>query len=1497
MTNIIMTAVTKEMSPRRIFFHSGAGKTGSSALQAYFYANKEAFKNAGISYENNEEFTRPDQITSGNGMLLHSSACSSTVSADELDAVINSYFYGTQEAICSSEYLSWLTINNWQKIKASCSRLDITPKIVSFIRDIEAFYTSEYHQSVKRSGEGRSFEEFFADSPTIYNHLQHIKDIADVFGQKNICVLHYETVKKYLDKAFFKAIGRSCEFFDRTILNQTVNRSLVAHELELLKKINRATGGSFSTEISDLLIYARPSLIEASEKYPDIFPIMIQRHAKDVAWANRTFFDDENTLKITSNDFKNSITTSISKDEILAIEDDILSWSLQKIVTLQGHRSARLAENTAALVQAFFDQQEDLLKENFDSDFYLKEYPDVALANLDPIRHYQEFGIREGRLPTKNLAKILPTLLKKREASLRSKLEDSLIESENRIADWASREANFTQQLIEIKLHHQAQLANQRLQQMESEDTLALQVLESTQKIQQHAEHEQLLEQELANVRQEAKSARTTYQNLAQEQVRKHADQQQALELALREAHSNLTTQLKVMADRESKFTARVIQLVGEKDNQAAARETTHSENFMLLHTMHAKQISSYLNANASSEQAFFMQLKEKELRNSTLNEELNEMRSTLSWRWTTPMRSLARILGLKNKSRAKNLYASPINQLAADEQHKEPMENNIDAPVISHEPSSNVDYRISDMTLTHNKKVTMSVDELLSYNDELFIRNAYGSILGRAPDPIGLSYYLNRLNMGISKIEILSQISTSTEAKSRPVKLVGLSKAIQEYKWLKTPVLGSILRLIKRRESDIETQRSLRVVNKKLDTLGVKVRDELAQVNRTLTQLLGIEVSLLNQKNETNDEVSKPQTAESLVDNHTNEITRAEFDADWYLSQYPDIAKARLDPYDHYTNTGKSERRLALRRGAGFPQIQSINDKGLEELSRTIESWPRKPLISIIMATYNTPENWLTQALDSVINQVYTNWELCIADDSSTHPHVKNLLDKYRKKDPRIKVEYRIVNARVSAALNTALALVTGEFTVLFDHDDLLEPHALYHVAKSITEDFPDIIYSDEIIVSEDASEVLGHAFRPMFSLELLRSHPYIVHLVAFRSNLLKAIGGFDETLNISQDYDLILRAVELAKHIVHIPHVLYKWRTHKTSSGHTEKNNVMGISKKILNAHLVRCGENAEVVNGKSFNFFEVRYALEQNLHVAIVIPTKNHGDLVRQCINSIKRTVSRVTYDIVLIDHASDDKSSIRYFDGLSKIHTVLRYEGEFNFSAINNWAIKQLSQKYSHFLFCNNDIEALEVGWLDRMLELGQKSDVGIVGAKLYYPGSDVIQHAGVCVGMFGAAEHYGKFMDKNLPDGSGIHPGYIGSLITNHEMSSVTAACMLIKRNAFDDVGGFDEDAKVGFGDVDLCLRVRQLGYRVIFCANAELIHHESLSRGKSTSDPHPEDSAYFLNRWQSFITEGDPYYSPNLTLFNTHWNLKRSEEFQFEKEKKKTYRSFLKLCK
>ncbi|MBC8022870.1 MAG: glycosyltransferase [Burkholderiales bacterium] len=541
------------------------------------------------------------------------------------------------------------------------------------------------------------------------------------------------------------------------------------------------------------------------------------------------------------------------------------------------------------------------------------------------------------------------------------------------------------------------------------------------------------------------------------------------------------------------------------------------------------------------------------------------------------------------------------------------------------------------------------------------------------------------------------------------------------------------------------------------------------------------------------------------------------------------------------------------------------------------------KPRISILVPTYNTPEDVLREMLASVQAQLYPEWELCIADDGSTARHVVNVLQEHAARDPRIKLHLDTSNRGVSHASNRALELATGEFAVLLDHDDILEEQALFRVAESLLQDKPDMVYSDEILVSRGGAVARKFVYRPAFSLEYLRGHPYIVHMVGFRTALLREIGGFDESMRISQDYDLILRAVEKARRIVHIPELLYRWRIHGESAGHARMHEVMEVSTAALQRHLDRCGAQATAREGAGFNLFDVRYPVSPGVRVAIVIPTRNHGDILKQCIESIQATVKDVQYDIIVLNHDSDDPATLQYLATLPSSVRVLAYSGVFNFSAINNWAVAQLAPVYSHYLLCNNDIEALQPGWLERMASLAEQDEVGIVGVKLLYPDHHTIQHGGVLVGAFRGAEHYGKFLRTPA---EGIEPGYECSLAVNREVSAVTAACMLVRREVFEAVGGFDTGLAVGFGDVDFCLRVRERGHRIIFCGLADLLHHESYTRGTSSIDPHPADTAQFQAKWTVFIQKGDPFYNPGLSVMSTAWATRSPLHCSFEIERR-----------
>jgi O-antigen biosynthesis protein len=530
-------------------------------------------------------------------------------------------------------------------------------------------------------------------------------------------------------------------------------------------------------------------------------------------------------------------------------------------------------------------------------------------------------------------------------------------------------------------------------------------------------------------------------------------------------------------------------------------------------------------------------------------------------------------------------------------------------------------------------------------------------------------------------------------------------------------------------------------------------------------------------------------------------------------------------------------------------------------------QTWPENaPLFSIVMPVWNTPATWLKQAIASVKSQTYAKWELICVDDASTVRHVQQTLTSAARADGRIRPIRNLKNLGVSATTNVGIRAAKGDYVVFMDHDDVLEPQALHRFASAVLRDQADMLYGDEVLTAQDdLDKVLHVSARPQLSYDYYVNHPYFVHPIAIRRELALKVGGLDESLGISHDVDFNLRVLEHASKVTHIPDILYRWRQVSSSSGHQKADQVTQTTIGILQRHLARLGFNGRVSAGPIFNTYRTRFFDSRALargKVAIIVPTKNREDLLRMCVESIEATVPRDEYDLIVVDHESDSPSAQQYFASISGRHRVLPYSGNFNFSKINNYAVRALGNQYTYYLFMNNDIEAVETGWLGAMRDLAARADVGIVGAMLLYP-DRTVQHAGVIMGMHGAAEHAHKWVP--FYDGDRRAPGYDQALAANRDFSAVTAACLMMRAEVFHEVGGYDEKLVVGFNDVDLCLRVGQAGYRIINSAEAVLIHHESASRGKSTTDPHPEDSLLFTTRYREMITHGDPYFSPLLS--------------------------------
>jgi len=545
--------------------------------------------------------------------------------------------------------------------------------------------------------------------------------------------------------------------------------------------------------------------------------------------------------------------------------------------------------------------------------------------------------------------------------------------------------------------------------------------------------------------------------------------------------------------------------------------------------------------------------------------------------------------------------------------------------------------------------------------------------------------------------------------------------------------------------------------------------------------------------------------------------------------------------------------------------EIPSLPDKN--DVAAILETMQRPPVISVVMPVYNPAEIYLRACIDSVLEQSYPYWELCIADDKSPKEHVQRVLREYEAKDPRVKVVYRQQNGHISAASNSALEIATGEFVALLDHDDALPEHALLFMAQSIyNQPSTRILYSDE-----DKLNAKGERFEPHFKSDwnpdLFFSQNYVSHLGVYHRDLLKKIGGFRLGVEGSQDQDLLLRCLPhvQADQIVHIPRVLYHWRTVEgsTALASGEKSYTTDAGIKALQDYFASRQLVVEVEAGRVPNTYRVRYPIPEPAPlVSLLIPTRDRRSLTETAVRSILEKSTYTNYEILILDNGSVENDTLEFFSQIQQEDhrvKVLAYDYPFNYSAINNFGARHA--KGTIIGLINNDIEVINPDWLTEMVSHSLRPEIGCVGAKLYYP-NDTLQHGGVILGIGGVANHSHKHFARS-------HPGYFARLICTQNYSAVTAACLLIRKEIFDAVEGLDEEnLKVAFNDVDFCLKVREAGYRNLWTPYAELYHYESISRGAEDS---PEKIARFTGevdfmkaKWGEQL-EIDPFYSQNLT--------------------------------
>lgn len=562
---------------------------------------------------------------------------------------------------------------------------------------------------------------------------------------------------------------------------------------------------------------------------------------------------------------------------------------------------------------------------------------------------------------------------------------------------------------------------------------------------------------------------------------------------------------------------------------------------------------------------------------------------------------------------------------------------------------------------------------------------------------------------------------------------------------------------------------------------------------------------------------------------------------------------------------------------------------KELEEQRQIV--FERQVKISVVVPLYNTGEKFLREMIESVCAQTYGNWELCLADASpsfiqgdfsgekkdalsrrSKATKLTAIVREYQAADERIR--YRILdgNDGISGNTNKAMKMASGEFIGLLDHDDLLEPNALFEVVKAINEDTGvDMVYTDEDKINRKGTKHLTPNMKPDFNLDLLRSNNYICHFLVVSKRVAEQTGGFRKEFDGAQDYDFILRCTEAAGKIAHVHKVLYHWRTHEgsTSDNPDSKLYAFEAGRRAVAAHLERLGIEAEVETTADLGYYRVRYAVKGNPCVSILIPNRDEKESLEKCLRSIWDKTEYENYEILIVENNSTKKETFAYYkeiDGKNHVR-VLYWDKEFNFSAINNFAAREARGDY--YLLLNNDTEVITRGWMKELLSNCQRKEVGMVGAKLYFP-DNTVQSAGTIIGMGGLADHAFVNMPRK-------QAGYMHRASIQMNLSGVTAACAMVKKEVYEEVGGLEEELTVAFNDVDLGLKIVTAGYLIVFDPFAELYHYESKSRGADDdkNERHKKEVEYAQKKWAAFLEAGDPCYNKNLTLSKHNFSLRK----------------------
>lgn len=556
-----------------------------------------------------------------------------------------------------------------------------------------------------------------------------------------------------------------------------------------------------------------------------------------------------------------------------------------------------------------------------------------------------------------------------------------------------------------------------------------------------------------------------------------------------------------------------------------------------------------------------------------------------------------------------------------------------------------------------------------------------------------------------------------------------------------------------------------------------------------------------------------------------------------------------------------------ALAGGQNYDEWFRLNRISMDEVKKQRDiRLGYSPKISLVVATYNTKPRYLEEMIGSVLDQTYTNWELCIADGSDTPVVEEFIRDGYGNND-RIKFRKLDQNFGISGNMNAAYELASGDYIALYDHDDFLEPDTLYEVAKVLQSHQYDVIYTDEDKFDDSTQKYADPNFKPDFNVDLFRSHNYITHFFVVKADIVRKTGLMNAMYDGAQDYDFMFRVFEKTQDIYHIPKILYHWRMHNLSTAMDpeSKQYCYDAGRNAIADHLKRLGIEAEVkmLPKPFYGCYETKYSVIGQPMVSIIIPNKDNAGTLKTCIDSLFKVNTYKNIEILIVENNSTDSKTFSYYEDLESRHTnihVLKWENGFNYSSINNFAAEYASGEY--LLFLNNDTEMIKPDSIENMLGVCQRPEVGVVGAKLLYE-DDTVQHAGVVIGFGGYAGHINTGISAD-------DAGYMMRARMNCDYSAVTAACMMVPRQVFEEAGGFDPQFVVACNDVDLCLKIRDLGYLVVYDAFSIWHHYESKTRGYEDSqekiDRFNSEVSVFQDKWKDILAKGDPYYNPNFDI-------------------------------